>query len=90
MISLPIALGLAFVAFVLGFFVGRAGGRGTVLEVRAPVVAAPPPDDPDFLAQIHRLLHDGQLIEAIKVYRERTGVGLKEAKDAVEDIRRRM
>jgi ribosomal protein L7/L12 len=34
------------------------------------------------------LLHQGQKIEAIKLYRERTGVGLKEAKDAVEAIQR--
>ena len=90
MISLPLAIGLAFGAFVLGFFVGRAGGRGTVLEVRAPVVVAAPPDDPDFLAHVQQRLRAGQMIEAIKVYRERTGVGLKEAKDAVEDIQRRM
>jgi large subunit ribosomal protein L7/L12 len=34
------------------------------------------------------LLHQGQKIEAIKLYRGRTGVGLKEAKDAVEAIER--
>jgi ribosomal protein L7/L12 len=31
----------------------------------------------------------GNLIHAIKLYRERTGCGLKEAKDAVERIRGR-
>ncbi len=36
----------------------------------------------------HGLLHHDQKIEAIKLYRERTGVGLKEAKDAVEAIQR--
>jgi ribosomal protein L7/L12 len=35
------------------------------------------------------LLDQGRKIEAIKLYRERTGVGLKEAKDAVEAIQRR-
>ena len=31
---------------------------------------------------------EGQKIQAIKVYRERTGVGLKQAKEAVEAIER--
>lgn len=35
-------------------------------------------------------INSGNLIVAIKIYRERTGVGLKEAKDAVEAIARRM
>lgn len=37
--------------------------------------------------EVHRLLGKGRLIEAIKRYRELTGVGLKEAKDAVEALR---
>jgi hypothetical protein len=32
------------------------------------------------------LLRRGEKIEAIKLYRERTGAGLKEAKDAVEAL----
>ncbi len=35
-------------------------------------------------AEIRRLLVSGNKIEAIKLYRQRTGLGLKEAKDAVE------
>jgi len=34
--------------------------------------------------QITELLNRGEKIEAIKLYREATGVGLKESKDAVE------
>jgi len=34
------------------------------------------------------LIRKGQKIEAIKLYRERTGSGLKEAKDAVEALER--
>jgi len=37
--------------------------------------------------EIRRLLQEGRKIEAIKVYREMTGVGLAEAKAAVERIR---
>lgn len=40
------------------------------------------------IAEIQRLIHDGQKIQAIKVFRETFGVGLKEAKDAVEAIER--
>lgn len=36
--------------------------------------------------EIRRLLREDRKIEAIKVYREATGCGLKEAKDAVERI----
>jgi GDP-D-mannose dehydratase len=35
-------------------------------------------------------LRSKSLIEAIKVYRERTGVGLAEAKAAVEDMQKRL
>jgi hypothetical protein len=36
--------------------------------------------------QVQSLLMQGKKIQAIKVYRELTGVGLKEAKDAVEQL----
>ena len=40
--------------------------------------------------EIVNLLRQGRKIEAIKIYRERTNLGLKEAKDAVEEIERRL
>ena len=40
------------------------------------------------VAEIQQLIHDGKKIEAIKVFRESFGTGLKEAKDAVEAIER--
>jgi ribosomal protein L7/L12 len=40
------------------------------------------------MGEIQDLLRRGRKIDAIKVYRERTGLGLKEAKDAVEEIER--
>ncbi len=42
---------------------------------------------PGSLADVEALVRDGQLIQAIKRYREITGVGLKEAKQAVEALR---
>jgi sugar lactone lactonase YvrE len=40
------------------------------------------------IAEVQRLIHAGKKIEAIKVFREAFGSGLKEAKDAVEAIER--
>ena len=37
--------------------------------------------------QIRSLLLEGKKIEAIKIYREASGVGLKESKDAVEIVK---
>lgn len=41
-------------------------------------------------ADVEQLVAQNQLIAAIKLYRERTGVGLKEAKEAVDAIRNDM
>ena len=38
--------------------------------------------------EVERLLANGQVINAIKLVREATGSGLKEAKDAVDEMRR--
>ena len=40
--------------------------------------------------QIKELLAKGQKVAAIKLYREMTGIGLKEAKDAVDAINAHM
>ena len=42
----------------------------------------------DRLAEIKQVLSAGKKIEAIKLFREATGLGLKEAKDAVEALER--
>lgn len=38
------------------------------------------------MPEVERLVREGRKIEAIKVYREMTGLGLKEAKDAVDTL----
>jgi ribosomal protein L7/L12 len=43
-------------------------------------------DSSDLESRVHTLLDQGLKIEAIKLYREATGAGLKEAKDAVENL----
>jgi ribosomal protein L7/L12 len=59
----------------------QQGGQGV-----AGVPAAPgqPGVAVDVLAQVRQLKQDGKLIDAIKLYRQATDLGLKEAKDAVE------
>jgi len=39
------------------------------------------------MAEVVALLRQNRKIEAIKVYREQTGVGLKEAKDVIDRMR---
>jgi ribosomal protein L7/L12 len=43
-------------------------------------------DDPVLEGKIKSLLSKGKKLDAIKIYREEYGIGLKEAKDAVERI----
>jgi ribosomal protein L7/L12 len=50
-------------------------------EVEAPVVTAA------MQSEIDALLAQNRVIEAIKLYRERMSVGLKEAKDAIDEMR---
>jgi len=42
------------------------------------------------LNEIRKAIFAGRKIEAIKLYREFSGLGLKEAKDAVEEIERKL
>ena len=77
-------LGLAVLTLlvVVGVIVVLAGKRG----VEVVTLKAPPPGQPSLGADAspEQLLRAGRKIEAIKRYRELTGVGLKEAKDAVD------
>jgi ribosomal protein L7/L12 len=50
---------------------------------------AEPNSDPILSPQIQEALRRGNKIEAIKIYRELTGVGLAEAKQAVENLESR-
>jgi ribosomal protein L7/L12 len=44
--------------------------------------------DPRTMPDVMRAMYAGRTIEAIKLYRHRTGVGLKEAKNAIDEARR--
>ena len=93
------------VAFLAGLIVGRLWGgaaarrQGNMLAPRPTPAetharpharfAANAPPDATLEEEVRRLAAAGNLIHAIKLYRERTGCGLAEAKDAVERIRGR-
>ncbi|MGE4302551.1 MAG: ribosomal protein L7/L12 [Novosphingobium sp.] len=83
-------LAVAAIAFALG----RATGRRTG-PARDPLSGAPNPPrpamrpadlPPETLAQIKTALAARQKIEAIRIAREATGLGLKDAKELVEGL----
>jgi ribosomal protein L7/L12 len=53
-------------------------------------IAYEQPDDNAFYSQVEALVRTRNKIEAIKIYREYTGTGLKEAKDAVDAIEKEL
>jgi ribosomal protein L7/L12 len=86
-VSYSVLAAVAFAAFALGVFIGSRRRADTKVIWEAPRTG---PDheaaiaDPELLT----LLEQKQLIPAIKRYRELTGSGLKESKDAVESLQR--
>ena len=46
----------------------------------------PPPPGQDISEKVQQLVRDGNLIAAIKQYRDETGTGLAEAKDRIEGL----
>jgi hypothetical protein len=95
-------IAIIFIVGVVCYLLGRmAKGRrdadGRMLQTSAPrtLDAASSSSsatvgagalDAASLEEIKRLIRERQLINAIKIYRERTNCGLREAKDAVEEI----
>jgi ribosomal protein L7/L12 len=91
MVSLTVAAGVAVAALVAGVMIGRGRSRQTrVVWSEGPRSSrsdggteTPDPETDD-------LLRRDQLIAAIKRHRTLTGVGLKEAKEAMEARRREL
>src|SRR5262245_8749264 len=79
-----VAVGAVFVAL------NRSWGRSLDRSYRPPVSGTAPAQTRALtqqdLAEVAILLSGGNKIAAIKRYRELTGLGLKEAKDAVEAL----
>ena len=68
--------------------VGLAEAKAAVesLDAGGSLAERAQPDDSDLTDQIVGLLGRGEMIEAVKLYRNQSGCGLKEAKEAVERI----
>ena len=80
------AIGLVFGLYLL---VPRTDPKLEALRTRSGIEPAALNDRAAHAAAVLEatdLLKQGRKIEAIKVYRERTGVGLREAKEAVERL----
>jgi hypothetical protein len=79
----------------LSFFIGLCLGGAIMFLFRRPRrrvdVDRPPTSPPrlpdDLKQQVLKLRAEGRLMEAIKLVKERMNCGLKEAKDAVDELR---
>jgi ribosomal protein L7/L12 len=67
---------------VFGFFLGMMIRRGGIVQ------AGLDPNAPRTMDEVRRLAASNQMIAAIRLHREITGMGLKDSKDAVEAIAR--
>lgn len=84
---------VAYIAFMAGRATARKGGgesrEAKALRIQGSAENAFSSLTPSIAADVDRLLNDGKTIEAIKVMREHTGLGLKESKQAI-DWRKRL
>jgi ribosomal protein L7/L12 len=81
-VAIIVLLRLSFIENRLNSL-SRLDAKLDLLLKQAGIDYDPHKDMPD---QVILALQRGEKIQAIKLYREATGVGLKEAKDAVEEI----
>lgn len=86
--SLPILAISAGAIFLLGWLAGRSSSGGSDLR-RPPVARTMSELGPSVRAEIEVAIAQGYKMEAIKLLREATGMGLKEARDAIEAMDRR-
>lgn len=81
-----LAIGIA-AGLLIGLFLRRRAPRQDLTGPPELPMAAPqalPPLDPAKFPEVAEALARGNKIEAIKLLREATGLGLKESKDAVD------
>ncbi|KHK89398.1 ribosomal protein L7/L12 [Novosphingobium malaysiense] len=77
---------MLLVVFALGWMAGRGTARRR--GASAPLPPAYFDLGPALRAEIETAVAEGHKIDAIKLLREATGMGLKESKDAVEAMER--
>jgi ribosomal protein L7/L12 len=98
--SLALALVAIVLLFAMGKILGGHAAAGAqdpgpepIRPPEAPAPLAPPVSsspaglEPGLQRELEGLLAQGKLIQAIKRYREVFGVGLKEAKEAIDRLR---
>lgn len=91
MFSLTVVAAVAVAALVIGVLLGRGrSSRRTVVWSEGPRTSRSGRGVAEADAETDALLRSGHLIEAIKRHCELTGVGLKEAKEAMEARRRHL
>jgi large subunit ribosomal protein L7/L12 len=84
---LIIAIVLGALGFFLGFRVRDSLGRPAHTLGDRPV---PPEQSPALDEDLRALLLQGRKIEAVKRYRQQTGVGLAQAKNAVDALEEKL
>jgi ribosomal protein L7/L12 len=82
-VVVAVVLGLLIVAWIV-LRMARQSAPSATARRSAPLPSVPP----DVVDEAVRILREGNKIAAIKHVRERTGLGLKEAKDVVEAAER--
>jgi ribosomal protein L7/L12 len=96
----PSSLLTLLLALFVGYVLGRTHAslrdpRRVDEKKRTALAAAQSTQDivrrmpPDVRSNVERLIAEGKLIEAIRDVRSALNIGLKEAKNAVEEIRRK-
>jgi hypothetical protein len=83
-----LAVGLLLGLVVARLLRGRPSGRDLTQPPRYPRLMTRVGDERIDDEEIRELIRQNRKIDAIKLVRERTGLGLKEAKDAVEALER--
>ena len=89
---------VGLLCFIAGAMWGRRSAHraGPMITQPSPLTTSWPASAPPGAAiagemeDVRAYIRAGQMIHAIKAYRDRTGLGLKESKDAVEAMAREM
>lgn len=91
--TLMLFIVMALVTGGIGFLIGRSSGprdRDSLLRppsaLGSPRTTRPPALTAEVLEEVHALIAANRKIDAIRLVRESSGLGLKEAKDFVETL----
>jgi ribosomal protein L7/L12 len=84
--GIEIISAIAFVSFMIGFMLGRLTAHSKRVEGSFIDTAPQPPKEltAEIMEKIKDRIKRDKKIEAIKLYREVTGVGLREAKETID------